>query len=300
MGSSPLTRGKLIVKTHAAGAQRLIPAHAGKTTQGRRVMDTTAAHPRSRGENCRPSRRAVTTGGSSPLTRGKRTHSSARPTRVRLIPAHAGKTPRREAAALSRSAHPRSRGENLAMGSNACVAGGSSPLTRGKPPLRPLAHRRIRLIPAHAGKTYTALKPTGLIEAHPRSRGENALARLGRGGMRWLIPAHAGKTPWRMLLRLGRWAHPRSRGENLGPSFVGCSRTGSSPLTRGKQWSGCSLCVSFGLIPAHAGKTSRRCRRVSPRRAHPRSRGENLLRWWASALKPGSSPLTRGKRACGF
>ena len=57
-----------------------------------------------------------------------------------------------------------------------------------------------------------------------------------------------------------------------------------------------------GLIPAHAGKTSECASSVSPRRAHPRSRGENMTssRWTHPGL--GSSPLTRGKRsvdACG-
>ena len=52
----------------------------------------------------------------------------------------------------------------------------------------------------------------------------------------------------------------------------------------------------MGLIPAHAGKTSVMTTHGGWRRAHPRSRGENL-RWaeerWGNR---GSSPLTRGKR----
>ena len=178
-------------------------------------MDTTAAHPRSRGENCRPSRRAVTTGGSSPLTRGKRTHSSARPTRVRLIPAHAGKTAGPPPAKPSGAAHPRSRGENAAQGGGGPEQVGSSPLTRGKPRVGRDHGGLSGLIPAHAGKTWG---PPGLPcagGAHPRSRGENVPPpRLGmavvgsspltrgkhvseetvRGHAR-LIPAHAGKTP---------------------------------------------------------------------------------------------------------
>ena len=59
--------------------------------------------------------RGVTTSPSvwfSPLTRGKR--GSAPATRVgdRLIPAHAGKTPSRQATTPISTAHPRSRGEN--------------------------------------------------------------------------------------------------------------------------------------------------------------------------------------------
>ena len=51
-----------------------------------------------------------------------------------------------------------------------------------------------------------------------------------------------------------------------------------------------------GLIPAHAGKTTRKARRRRLDRAHPRSRGENLRARRPGARDPGSSPLTRGKR----
>ena len=51
----------------------------------------------------------------------------------------------------------------------------------------------------------------------------------------------------------------------------------------------------MGLIPAHAGKTSRRRGLLSTWRAHPRSRGENRSRRDAALPGAGSSPLTRGK-----
>ena len=50
-GSSPLTRGKPLVKGRALEETRLIPAHAGKTTRQQRPFLTGWAHPRSRGEN---------------------------------------------------------------------------------------------------------------------------------------------------------------------------------------------------------------------------------------------------------
>ena len=52
-----------------------------------------------------------------------------------------------------------------------------------------------------------------------------------------------------------------------------------------------------GLIPAHAGKTSRLLRTCTKMRAHPRSRGENDSQRAALDGPRGSSPLTRGKRA---
>ena len=70
-GSSPLTRGKQALPCRARAATGLIPAHAGKTTP--RALDRygSAAHPRSRGENCAHIPRGLRTWGSSPLTRGK-------------------------------------------------------------------------------------------------------------------------------------------------------------------------------------------------------------------------------------
>ena len=155
------------------------------------------------------------------------------------------------------------------------------------------------LIPAHAGKTSSALRPNPLTGAHPRSRGENAAssctACIGRGSSpltrgklnAWhpshhcwgLIPAHAGKTHFVRPGRGRRAAHPRSRGENL---------------LRGDHRRDVR-----GLIPAHAGKTLLRLSRRRAARAHPRSRGENLQLRGLHDLHTGSSPLTRGKRLGG-
>ena len=92
-GSSPLTRGKRPFKQPQGRVVWLIPAHAGKTAYDQAAVVTRAAHPRSRGEN-NPVRgddrldfrlipahagktrrcpvKGVRSGGSSPLTRGKR------------------------------------------------------------------------------------------------------------------------------------------------------------------------------------------------------------------------------------
>ena len=152
--------------------------------------------------------------GSSPLTRGKPSawvnHSLTRG----LIPAHAGKTPRRTRECLGGGAHPRSRGENDAAGASRSSRKGSSPLTRGKPHHLPGGQLGGGLIPAHAGKTAGGPRRGRGAWAHPRSRGENISAlpsstrRMGsspltrgkRGlpvlhpSMTGLIPAHAGKT----------------------------------------------------------------------------------------------------------
>ena len=50
-GSSPLTRGKHESVNERSDDERLIPAHAGKTSYKACASETAAAHPRSRGEN---------------------------------------------------------------------------------------------------------------------------------------------------------------------------------------------------------------------------------------------------------
>ena len=155
--------------------------------------------------------------------------------------------------------------------------------------------------------------PRGL---NPRSRGENTRhgyyesLRLGsspltRGKRDWdptdprhprLIPAHAGKTTTVVGGVLSVAAHPRSRGENAPSNVPSSSYSGSSPLTRGKLGVVGVRGPVVGLIPAHAGKTSRQADKARVHEAHPRSRGENSLMASDRLLDPGSSPLTRGKR----
>ena len=110
-----------------------------------------------------------------------------------------------------------------------------------------------------------------------------------------LIPAHAGKTSRSLRLACRLSAHPRSRGENCRAKTVAGGFRGSSPLTRGKRLRVLDAEGEFGLIPAHAGKTTT-CPAARPAgRAHPRSRGENGIPGFCSTWIVGSSPLTRGK-----
>ena len=193
--------------------------------------------------------------GSSPLTRGKRRVNNRIRRRLRLIPAHAGKTQWQTGNPPGTPAHPRSRGENTAILNGSAAIDGSSPLTRGK--LSPSARAPCcqRLIPAHAGKTAAA-----------RSRARRARA------------------------------HPRSRGENGSACSMISVRSGSSPLTRGKHRYSSQWPSGSRLIPAHAGKTALLRRQARNEAAHPRSRGENLGDAGAASCAGGSSPLTRGKR----
>ena len=172
-GSSPLTRGKHHQEAQRADQDRLIPAHAGKTSTPANSRVFLKAHPRSRGENQMHVDPTKFDDGSSPLTRGKPPGTCwARPW-CGLIPAHAGKTLRVGGGAGRGPAHPRSRGENVGGDPQELPDLGSSPLTRGKRGMRPRTRRWSGLIPAHAGKTRYPLRLAFRSRAHPRSRGEN-------------------------------------------------------------------------------------------------------------------------------
>ena len=179
-----------------------------------RVYWSMEAHPRSRGENGRDGLEVAGHEGSSPLTRGKRRPGVLPPSPAGLIPAHAGKTRIRRGTSRRGRAHPRSRGENTRFCNEILLHPGSSPLTRGKPPVQERSGDVGGLIPAHAGKTDQGRGGHDGEEAHPRSRGENChaiLPQVSRAGSSpltrgkqiqflesrafdGLIPAHAGKT----------------------------------------------------------------------------------------------------------
>ena len=254
--------------------------------------------------------------GSFPLTRGKRGLVQILSSPRRLIPAHAGKTMPPTASLEAHRAHPRSRGENVGDFASGPGGQGSSPLTRGK---RANAHRgflTVRLIPAHAGKTWSIRCMAFCGPAHPRSRGENISAPASTPSMRGsspltrgkldlvrtqvrtigLIPAHAGKTRPGMPTTPSRPAHPRSRGENFQAKTIPARGPGSSPLTRGKRERRRDPIAGARLIPAHAGKTAPGPTPARGWAAHPRSRGENASRDAHNSEPTGSSPLTRGKR----
>ena len=115
VGSSPLTRGKPSRRKTPTLNTGLIPAHAGKTVASWRIRQAARAHPRSRGENYRPGHCEHRCDGSSPLTRGKRFCELRVSFDAGLIPAHAGKTTAGAGKLTTEKAHPRSRGENVAL-----------------------------------------------------------------------------------------------------------------------------------------------------------------------------------------
>ena len=277
MGSSPRGRGKHLILRLSHIHRGLIPARAGKTAVAAIRADATPAHPRAGGENVVSATLPVGSPGSSPRGRGKRTLGSGAGFSLRLIPARAGKTPRPSPEPSTPRAHPRAGGENGMMVEAPKPGAGSSPRGRGKLRRCTGRARRLRLIPARAGKTPSALGSPQPPPAHPRAGGENVAAWTeqdradgssprGRGkptiSVFWvplygLIPARAGKTYPRNSGHRRSRAHPRAGGENKLAMNVSHSSQGSSPRGRGKPRPRGWGKSPFRLIPARAGKTSR-------------------------------------------
>ena len=170
---------------------------------------------------------------------------------------------------------------------------GSSPLARGLRPGCLAPARRARIIPARAGFTSPASRPTLTLPDHPRSRGvyqglrgsvtstpgSSPLARglppPTRNDRRppGIIPARAGFTGATWGSRPRTRDHPRSRGVYVAGNNIFDGVVGSSPLARGLRIGSVYLVPKGRIIPARAGFTSGRVVRAPTPRDHPRSRG---------------------------
>ena len=290
-------RGKPGHFAQQLNADRLIPAHAGKTNFSPPLNSMRSAHPRACGENHVHLESFDCARGSSPRMRGKRRRQIHYRTPRRLIPAHAGKTEPSYRRAGYVQAHPRACGENTVSPLNIPALAGSSPRMRGKRQLSPRHAPHDRLIPAHAGKTGRLQDSVPESWAHPRACGENGACssssksvmgssprmrgKHGRARLPvsevGLIPAHAGKTYSEAFTQGTARAHPRACGENAAAEAPEQTTPGSSPRMRGKRKSLALPACSAGLIPAHAGKTLHIWIRAGLRPAHPRACGENGL-----------------------
>ena len=278
-------------------------------------MYTTKAHPRACGENFGFDSRCPFDAGSSPRVRGKLKSEAEITTKVRLIPARAGKTAFVAWRCDVRQAHPRACGENRLSLVRAPPLSGSSPRVRGKLGAGAPGCGGAGLIPARAGKTVVPFLGLVSSAAHPRACGENGTcvkppgrmsgssprvrgklstsqATISREG---LIPARAGKTHVDDTNPEVAGAHPRACGENGDTLETVASQYGSSPRVRGKPPPVGAQRRRRGLIPARAGKTDCRGRPGLCRWAHPRACGENDLGLASGVRGEGSSPRVRGK-----
>ena len=86
--------------------------------------------------------------------RGKLIEDALIDARIRITPAHAGKTLGRKNPCCAAADHPRACGENGDDSITAWRLNGSPPRMRGKPFARRLEIFNQRITPAHAGKTF--------------------------------------------------------------------------------------------------------------------------------------------------
>ena len=152
---------------------RIIPAYAGSTAGGFPRSSAIQDHPRIRGEHRRRHRLRRHCGGSSPHTRGALVTFRPLFNRERIIPAYAGSTPSPPRRRPYRRDHPRIRGEHRRRPTPSCRTRGSSPHTRGARHFEVIVDPIQRIIPAYAGSTSCAPKPTAKSRDHPRIRGEH-------------------------------------------------------------------------------------------------------------------------------
>ena len=173
IGSSPRGRGKHGRGGANGGAERLIPAWAGKTTRRARSGNRQRAHPRMGGENLADKMQEACEMGSSPRGRGKRASAKVTTSLSRLIPAQAGKTAHRLRCVRRDPAHPRAGGENTLQGLPWFSSHGSSPCGRGKRLPARLHERMGGLIPARAGENAADVAGDRICGgSSPRGRGK--------------------------------------------------------------------------------------------------------------------------------
>ena len=233
-GSSPHTRGAQKETRTSDAPEGIIPAYAGSTSGAAPESTPTRDHPRIRGEHRSACDGDTLSEGSSPHTRGAHRDAFPRLSAAGIIPAYAGSTSSRYSRRASRRDHPRIRGEHARQSAQSVADKGSSPHTRGAPPLRAAACRHAGIIPAYAGSTTSSRTTRPTCRDHPRIRGEHPTSSacrsrksgssphtrgalylrhaLGHGP--GIIPAYAGSTSSWPASQTSSWDHPRIRGEH--------------------------------------------------------------------------------------
>ena len=174
---------------------------------------------------------------------------------VGIIPAHAGLTFCLGVLAQGLRDHPRACGAHSKIQSETYWQTGSSPRMRGSRLQLPGRHRRLGIIPAHAGLTSLWQDHRCLQGDHPRACGAhcttilNSLCQQGssprmRGSLLYaififdcagIIPAHAGLTFTPKSITAVSGDHPRACGAHHVVRQRCRHRCGSSPRMRGSH-----------------------------------------------------------------
>ena len=211
-GSSPRMRGKRCDPSPRRRPRRIIPAHAGQTSQLEHSVYSPADHPRACGANVSSDGMLSRCTGSSPRMRGKPALHSRAGVGHRIIPAHAGQTRSLPLMLWSCPDHPRACGANSMRRRCCCRNVGSSPRMRGKRGGRRDIIGVLRIIPAHAGQTAFRAAKRFYRPDHPRACGANNSVAV-------TLDEPAGSSP-RMRGKLGGWKFRKSHGRII-PAHAG-------------------------------------------------------------------------------
>ena len=313
-GSSPRMRGTQLSDCLGARRSRIIPAHAGNSSNEGGAVRWNSDHPRACGELMSGLFARALALGSSPRMRGTPRRSAGAPCRSRIIPAHARNSHFGFGHWRGRSDHPRACGELLDGETERAYDAGSSPRMRRTRAGLVGRLRSGRIIPAHAGNSLDTQPGRHATADHPRACGE--LLNRSRGvplitgssprmrgtpdrlaavlAPKRIIPAHAGNS-----LRLSpptacRTDHPRACGELWLHVDRPHALVGSSPRMRGTPCRASHTAIRTRIIPAHAGNSHWCSNPGWPSTDHPRACGELCLRAAPLRFRRGSSPRMRG------
>ena len=151
--SSPHTRGARGIGVFGGVPAGIIPAYAGSTNLIKVFINALRDHPRIRGEHSHRLHGRLLHGGSSPHTRGARFWMRRRDAICGIIPAYVGSTENSPRLKTATGDHPRIRGEHPSRSTGALNVTGSSPHTRGAPPMMGERGAFAGIVPAYAGST---------------------------------------------------------------------------------------------------------------------------------------------------
>ena len=271
----------------------IIPAHAGLTIMCILIPIQLRDHPRACGAHDQFTIKLISAMGSSPRMRGSRLARRQSSAAQGIIPAHAGLTLDTPDRFYRARDHPRACGAHSISSDTRSPPAGSSPRMRGSLAAASTNANTNGIIPAHAGLTFYGLSSRFSCRDHPRACGAHRLLHTPhplhegssprmRGSRKirqpnkrcnGIIPAHAGLTAVSPSMRSARWDHPRACGAHVRRRSGAFESMGSSPRMRGSRRAARDNLEAIGIIPAHAGLTSRSSRRSAAGWDHPRACG---------------------------
>ena len=175
-GSPPHGRGKVMKAVLITVIARITPAWAGKRPNQSCCYLLKKDHPRMGGEKHHEPSPPKPKPGSPPHGRGKGRTTPARPRKLGITPAWAGKSFSHRWAGLWPGDHPRMGGEKTSTDRPRIADIGSPPHGRGKVESGHVGMVQRRITPAWAGKRTQYFPACSCIWDHPRMGGEKMSA----------------------------------------------------------------------------------------------------------------------------